>query len=347
MALLCPQHLSAQAVAAPNPLVVSPRPPNSSSGLHQTSPGVNKPATADYSAPALAGINGISYWGGPVLSQPIHVYFIWYGHWSGSTTPAILADLITNLGSSPYWGVETTYYDFFNRYVSSAVQLSGSTNDYYSRGLSLQNNDFQYIAMAAVDSGSLGPFDPNGVYFVLTSADVSVNGFKSSFCGFHNYANRYNFAELGSSTLKYAFVGDANGNANCMAQTSVSPNGNPSADAMANIVAHELEELANDPEFTGWYQSNTSGESADLCNWKFGTELTAANGSLFNVSIGTRQFLLQQNWANQEGGSCSLSSGNGALPSSWVTVVSKNSGQCLEPHWNNGLAGEEPTSNFR
>ena len=64
---------------------------------------------------------GINYHGGPVMLGQTNVYYIWYGNWSGNTAQAILTDLANNIGGSPYFNINTTYYDGSNRHVSNAV----------------------------------------------------------------------------------------------------------------------------------------------------------------------------------------------------------------------------------
>ena len=79
-----------------------------------------------------------------------------------------------------------------------------------------------------------------------------------------------------------------------------------SADAMASIVAHELEEATTDPDLNAWY--DTQGyENADKCAWTFGTQQTAANGSKYNMIINGMEYLVQRNWVNASGGFCALS----------------------------------------
>ena len=47
---------------------------------------------------------------------------------------------------------------------------------------------------------------------------------------------------------RFAFVGDPTlCLSSCTAQQDQSPNGNPSADGMCNIIAHEVDEAASDP----------------------------------------------------------------------------------------------------
>jgi hypothetical protein len=55
------------------------------------------------------GGNGISYHGGPIVLNGTHVYYIWYGNWSGNTAPAILENLASSIGGSPYFNINTTW----------------------------------------------------------------------------------------------------------------------------------------------------------------------------------------------------------------------------------------------
>jgi hypothetical protein len=156
--------------------------------------------------------------------------------------------------------------------------------------------------VSAVQQGRL-PNDPNGVYFVLTSADVAqTNGTGSSFCT--QYCGWHTYGTLGNN-LKFSFVGNGD---RCPSSCglSSSPNGNAGADGMASVVAHELEETVTDPQIDAWHNANNE-ENADKCAWKFGATYTAPNGATANVKLGNRDYLIQQNWLNTGAGSCAMS----------------------------------------
>ena len=74
---------------------------------------------------------------------------------------------------------------------------------------------------------------------------------------------------------------------------------------MASILSHELEEATTDPDLNAWYDTR-GNENADKCAWTFGTTYKASNGSLANVKLGARDFLIQRNWVNANGGYCSM-----------------------------------------
>jgi hypothetical protein len=252
---------------------------------------------------AKPGANGITYHGGPLLGvvggNPVTAYYIWYGNWSGNTAVTILTDFIQNIAPSPYYNINTTYYNGSNAHVVNSVTYGGSTTDNYSRGTALSDSGVQGVVSDAITSGRL-PNNPSGVYFVLTSQDVNeTSGFCTSYCGWHTYGT------IAGSNIKYSFVGNPARCISACAAQSVGPNGNAGADGMASIVAHELEEAVTDPNINAWYQGRYQ-ENADKCAWTFGSTYTV-NGAAANMHLGTRDYLIQQNWVNALGGYCAKS----------------------------------------
>lgn len=243
--------------------------------------------------------NGISYHGGPLLVNGPNVYYVWYGNWSGNSAPSILTDFAKNIGGSLYFNINTTYYDGSGKHVANAVSYSGSTTDAYSQGASLSDAGVQAVVSSAISSGRL-PKDTNGIYFVLSSADVGESsGFCTQYCGWHTRAT------ISGSDIKYSFVGNPDRCPSACEFQTTGPNGNAGADGMASIIAHEMEEAVTDPDLNAWYDTR-GAENADKCAWTFGSTQTASNGSLYNMTLGSRQYLIQRNWVNASGGYCAL-----------------------------------------
>jgi hypothetical protein len=246
------------------------------------------------------GTNGISYHGGPIVTGTTNVYYIWYGNWAGNTAQQILPDLASNIGGSPYFNINTTYTNGGTTHVTNSVHYVSAGSDNYSQGTSLSDAQIQTVVANQISTGAL-PKDTNGVYFVLTSADVNASsGFCTQYCGWHTHGT------IGGSDIKYAFIGNPDRCPSACADQTTSPNGNAGADGMASIISHELEETVTDPDLNAWYDSRGQ-ENADKCAWTFGTTSTASNGSLYNMTLGSRQFLIQQNWVNASGGYCAKS----------------------------------------
>jgi hypothetical protein len=263
-------------------------------------PRVNENADANAAGHAKPSNNGVFYHGGPLILGNTHAYYIWYGNWSGNTATTILTDFANSIGGSPYFNINTTYYDGSNIHVSNSVSLAGSTTDNYSQGTALSDAGVQNVVAGAISSGRL-PKDTNAVYFVLTSADVNeTSGFCTQYCGWHTRGT------IAGSDIKYSFVGNPDRCPSACAAQATGPNGNAGADGMASIIAHELEEAVTDPDLNAWYDRRGQ-ENADKCAWTFGTTSTAANGSQYNMTLGSRRYLIQRNWVNASGGYCATS----------------------------------------
>jgi hypothetical protein len=255
--------------------------------------------------------NGISWHGGPVMLGTVTAYYIWYGNWAqgnGTDNAAgqtILTNLAQNIGGSPYFNINKTYYSGTSQTasnsVSGLVSYGGSTTvTGYPQGTSLSDAAIQQVVFNAINGGKL-PRNTNAVYFVLTSSDVTASsGFCTNYCGWHTAGTLQT-----TNDIHYAFIGNAaRCPSSCEAQTT-SPNGNAGADAMASIVSHELEEAVTDPNLNAWYDTRGQ-ENADKCAWTFGTTFSAANGSKYNVVLGGTEYLIQRNWVNASGGFCSM-----------------------------------------
>ena len=261
--------------------------------------GAHSPTHINHYAGGRTSGNGITYHGGPIITGTTNVYYIWYGNWAGNSATTILTDFMNNLGGSPYYNINTTYYNGSNVHVSNSVHLAGSTTDSYSQGTTLSDAAVGTIVSSAITSGRL-PKDTNALYFVLTSSDVNESsGFCTSYCGWHTYGT------ISGSNIKYSVVGNPDRCPTACAAQTTGPNGNAGADGMASIIAHELEETVTDANLNAWYDSR-GAENGDKCAWTFGTTYTTSNGAKANMKLGTRDFLIQQNWLNLNGGACKL-----------------------------------------
>jgi hypothetical protein len=228
--------------------------------------------------------------GGAVMTTGVKAYYIYYGDWTGGGQ-SILDDFAANIGGSPYWAINTAYYDGAGKFVSPTVAFGGAVTAQTSLGNSLTDANIATIVSNEITSHRVAS-DPTGVYFLLTGKNVTAtSGFLTQYCGWHTYAS------IGGTKIKYSFVGNATGPnlRNCAQQTAASPNGNPGVDAMVSVLAHELEEAATDPELNAWFD-NRGYENADKCAWTFGATYNASGGGIANMKLGSRDYLIQQNW---------------------------------------------------
>ena len=269
---------------------------------------------------ALAAKASPTYNGGPVISGTPDVYFIWYGNWGSNSASTILPGLVQALSGSVYLGTEMTMAgDGLVNYDGSTSISSSLNSSLYLGGLSNPTSQIKSIVQGVLANGLL-PYDPLGIYDVLTAPGLNVSGFNTKFCGFHGSTNW----GKGSLGTQYGFIGDPTASqTGCYIQSN-SPNGNFGADAMASVIAHELIETVTDPTGTAWWdskrRSSTYGyEDADMCAWNFGATNTTASGALYNFTSSTgTDYLLQQEWVNTggglgyNGGHCGMSGGGSA-----------------------------------
>ena len=268
---------------------------------HRTNPQGAGAPTAGSAAPIKPGIQ---FHGGPVMNTPTP-YLIWYGNWNqsnGSDNAAgqqIVRDAIFGLSGSNYYVTNASYSG-----VSGLLNVSGlgngangshETNDAYSQGTNLSDSQIASIVSTAIAAGLGGQGgDSNGIYFVLTSSDVNESsGFCTQYCGWHTYGT------LGSTTIKYAFVGNANRCLSACAAQTTGPNGNAGVDGMVSVIAHEMEETNTDPQLNAWF-SPKGAEDADMCAWTFGSsQVRLSSGAYYNMTLNgistpTRNFLIQR-----------------------------------------------------
>jgi Phosphate-induced protein 1 conserved region len=245
--------------------------------------------------------NGISYHGGPVMLNQVNIYYIWYGAWNFATdnTNTLLSTFGSRIGGTPYFNINTTYTNSSNQAVSGQVALPKSATDTGSQGSALSDNAVQAIVAKALSSTAL-PTDPNGVYFVLTSKEVTeTSGFCTQYCAWHTHGT------INGQDIKFGFVGNPLQCPSACSDQTATPNNNLGADGMANLIAHELSESVTDPDLNAWFDQS-GNENADKCAWNFGTTSTLSTGAKYNVNFGSTNWLLQQNWENASGGYCSL-----------------------------------------
>jgi hypothetical protein len=263
---------------------------------------------------AAATDNGIYYHGGPVIYQQKVAAIYWSyrpiylgGPTPGTTGPgsgdtSLIGFFLSHLGGSPYYNINTTYYDAAGTPVQNSVtytQYWASNTNVPVPGVPVSDSQIQAQIVAGFTGGQL-TYDPNTLYVVFSDALVNLGGaFGSVYCAY-----RGTFTWNGND-VKYAPMPHEIDHNGCTF-SHTSPNNDPAADAEVNDLAHETEETQTDADRNAWYD-NAGQENADKCWGTFGTTYTTANGATANVQIGGKDFLVQANWVNANGGGCILS----------------------------------------
>jgi hypothetical protein len=218
----------------------------------------------------------IIYHGGNVLNGNINFYVIFYGTWVQSTQNNII-NYINGMTSSNYYNIQKNYFP--NNQGGSLI-VQQSINDDYSLGKS--SLDISSVVDYHVNNKRDMPSDKNGIYVVLTSSDVEVSGFCSSFCGWHEN-NPYTI-----------FVGDVTVcGGSCGSDPGI--NKDPIADTVINVLTHEIIETLSNPDLDAWYDEN-GDENGDKCSWEFGNIMNDPNGGKWNIQSSSGKYFVQMNW---------------------------------------------------
>ena len=263
----------------------------------------------------------MTYHGGPIMVGTEDLYLIFYGCWAQAgcggadaqyndqSTVDIVTEFGWRVGGSPYFQINAEYPNDLGQHPSGGLIYGGSVWDRYSRGQTLTEADIAALIADRLVNGDL-PQDPVGIYVVLTSSDVTVVDGTTQLC-----VTCCNFHSSGTAMgvpFRFAVVGNpARCPSGCASQFqgAASPNANFAADAMIAWLAHALNGTVTNPTDHGWYD-RYGLENAEKCEGTFGSTQTVANPdgqpAEFNVTLGGKHYLLQQNWVNEKKGRCAL-----------------------------------------
>ena len=255
----------------------------------------------------------VLYHDGPVMHGQVNAYLIWYGTWSlnkpgnDSYTQQIVRDFITGIGGSSYFTINNGYSDSNGLAPSGALIYSGETSNSFWYGSDLNPLAMQGVVTDAVTTGSL-PADPNGIYLILASSDMAST--TTGLCAPNAPPYHGSFTWNGV-TLKYGFVGNPlrcpSVGAPQLAWPGPTPNDDFAGDGIVNRMAWVLSTIVTNPTGAGWFD-RYGFENSTKCQGLFGPTFQSPNGSSANVFLGSRVYLLQQNWVNARKAYCALSS---------------------------------------
>jgi len=282
--------------------------------------------TKDFYSPSNAARpsnnTGIYYHGGPLIVNPsvTNVVAIYWGNGGsmysngpasgagpGTGDGSLIGYFLSNLGGSPYFGINATYYNGSNAHVINAVNYTS----YWATGTdvappSSSPTDANMVAViqAGINLGRIS-YDPNTVYAIFTGPGINLGGgFGSQYCAYHTHGT---VTAGGASRIAlYAAMPHNQDFPSGCTSGYQSPNSDVAANSEVNTLAHEVEETTTDELGTAWYDRR-GYENADKCAWTWGTLQTASNGGVYNMLLGGTPFLIQRNWKNVAGGGCALS----------------------------------------
>ena len=264
---------------------------------------------------------GILYHGGPIIPQTRVAALYWANStiYAGGPAPgttgtgaqdgSLVGHFLRNFGGSGYFNINTTYTDAVGG--GHTVQNSVTYTQYWAdntsvppaNGSAVSNATIQAEIVKGFTTGSL-TYDPQTIYAVFSIGNTNLGGgFGTQYCAYHG-----KFLWNGNVVIYAAqpYVGQV---LSACSNRTASPNADAPADAVINVLAHEIEEATTDPQLNAWFDA-FGAENADKCAWTFGTTYNNGTG-VANMSLGGKDFLIQQNWINAGNGGCLLSFGGG------------------------------------
>ena len=171
-------------------------------------------------------LGGISYHGGAVVRGPLPVFFLWYGDFSSDAASAVwqenafslFSQFIADVSGSSYFGILSHYYSFGAPLAglgaaqqvpaTAAVQLAGSYSMPADPNLQGSLNESVVASVVAAAVGTAGSnltAEAGALYVVFPSAEISVDGFCTSWCGDHGFGLWP--PHVGNGTLLWAIIG--------------------------------------------------------------------------------------------------------------------------------------------
>jgi hypothetical protein len=255
---------------------------------------------------------------------------------SGRGDGSLVGYFLNNLGGSSYWNINSTYYDV-NSTGQHFVQNTMGYDSFWAPNFNAPHpqelvsvNDMVNLVETGFANGAL-QYDPNTLYMVFTGPGVNLGGGFSNrslqYCAFHTgywYNDGSRIVQIAAMPYDADFNPDhpyrykgADGKQHAAVCTYLTkgPNGDLGADATVSGMAHEIEENTTDPVtlyhvgptpsnpdgiqgfFAGWYDDNGE-ENGDKCAYVYGPTLTQNSRDYWNMTIGGKPFLVQQNWSN-------------------------------------------------
>ncbi|MDQ6870395.1 MAG: hypothetical protein M3037_00105 [Gemmatimonadota bacterium] len=298
-----------------------------------------------------AAVPNIRYWGGGVIHEQ-SVAAIYYSpatiyprgpraasKGEGEEDRSLVGYFLNNLGESDYWNINSTYYSILGgskNFIENSmdyVKFWAPKENAPNPGETVTEDDMVYLIETAFANKTL-KYDPSTLYMIFTGPGVNLGGGFSrtnlQYCAWHS---GYWFD--GGPIVQFAAMPydadfnpdhpsnnvDSHGVVHHYICTYLTrgPNGDLGADATVSAMAHEIEENTTDPVsltvppyFAGWYDIYGE-ENGDKCAYRYGPTLAINGLDYWNMTVGRKSFLVQQNWTNVSPQGCltGLAGGSG------------------------------------
>jgi len=298
-------------------------------GLPRTVNGKHVMWAADQGYPSTDQVSAsnLIYHGGTVQTVPAVFIVYWGTEWgtgftstngaftyTSATIQNYINSFFTNVGGSPWAGVQTQYCQGIGapafactgrsgaQYITNPVgQLKGvwtdptpAPADIVTTAL-VSNFTTDPLEAEAIKAAQHFGYDANATYMIFTPPNHGATGYGSVYCAYHH--------ETGHTTspgVRYAFIPYVPERGAACGGNKVNPDndafGHGYLDGYSIVAGHEYVEAVTDPGNLNGYQDGwndaTTSENADKCAW----------GGLQNITLAGQTYAVQPLWSNEANG---------------------------------------------